>query len=329
MPFRSASPMFPTHYCPPASLRSEGSSPSLRPDDLMSVDTEGDSSDAGASSIDLLLEARVLPGRGRQLFAAIPSLSFADSDNFMDLMSKPALGFVLLATGVLTNCRLMGRSCHTCRSHCMSCGVFDFTDPTSALRFSQLILELSPHFAFATEPVFQNNKFDWHLDNAEISSGNFRNWRDRVAQWVPDVQICREKSPFSCPPTPLPAHRPESATETDLQRQDPTEPEHPKSSRSSSDFTGSSARSSPRTESAATVAWLLDRAILLANWIPFNVFKASLGEEAIEFNDRLVLYDEMCHVWPLSWDAESVHVDASLSRLKKLAVSASEGESTA
>ncbi|KAJ6611598.1 hypothetical protein B0H10DRAFT_353035 [Mycena sp. CBHHK59/15] len=325
----------------PDPLRSEGSSSSLPPGDPMSVDTKSDSSDAGASSIDLPLEAHVLPGRGRHLFVAIPFLSFADSDNFVDLMSsvacqryvwgipEPALGFVLSATGVVMKLVVswVDLATHVVHISCpdsQQCGVFDFTNPTSTLRFSQLILELSPHLAFATEPFFQNNKLDWRSDNAEISSGNFRSWRDRVAQWVHDVQISREKFPFSRPATPSPSPPArgcdrDRCTTISAMPSDPTEPEHPKSSRSSSDFTGLSARSSPRTESAATVAWVLDRAILLATRIPFEVSKASPGDEAIEFNDRLLSYDEMCgHVWPSSWDAESFHVDTSLSRLKSL-----------
>ncbi|KAJ6578995.1 hypothetical protein B0H10DRAFT_2235989 [Mycena sp. CBHHK59/15] len=309
----------------PDPLRSEGSSSSLPPGDPMSVDTKSDSSDAGASSIDLPLEAHVLPGRGRHLFAAIPFLSFADSDNFVDLMSsvacqryvwgipEPALGFVLSATGVVMKLVVswVDLATHVVHISCpdsQQCGVFDFTNPTSTLRFSQLILELSPHLAFATEPFFQNNKLDWRSDNAEISSGNFRSWRDRVAQWVHDVQISREKFPFSRPatPSPSPPARGDGSLASAMPS-DPTEPEHPKSSRSSSDFTGLSARSSPRTESAATVAWVLDRAILLATRIPFEVSKASPGDEAIEFSDRLLSYDEMCgHVWPSSWDARAL-----------------------
>ncbi|KAJ6580310.1 hypothetical protein B0H10DRAFT_1962594, partial [Mycena sp. CBHHK59/15] len=183
--------------------------------------------------------------------------------------------------------RTIPRASECGSQHGAGSGVFDFTNPTSTLRFSQLILELSPHLAFATEPFFQNNKLDWRSDNAEISSGNFRSWRDRVAQsW--------EKFPFSPPATPSP-------------------------SPPARGFTGLSARSSPRTESAATVAWVLDRAILLATRIPFEVSKASPGDEAIEFSDRLLSYDEMCgQVWPSSWDAESFHVDNSLSRLKSL-----------
>jgi hypothetical protein len=62
--------------------------------------------------------------------------------------------------------------------------------PVSTLRFSQLILDLSPHLAINTEPeaLFQNNRLGWRSDIAEISSEKFSNWRDRVGQWIRDVE---------------------------------------------------------------------------------------------------------------------------------------------
>jgi hypothetical protein len=106
-----SSPMDISKECPDSLCSAESSLPTV---DLMRVDTASDSSDAGPPSIDLPLEAHVLPGRGRQFFAALPFLSIADDNNAVDMMtslacqryvwgiSEPAVGFVLSETGVVT-----------------------------------------------------------------------------------------------------------------------------------------------------------------------------------------------------------------------------------
>jgi hypothetical protein len=69
--------------------------------------------------------------------------------------------------------------------------VFDFASPVSALRFSQLVINLSSHFAIISEYTIascENNKLDWRLDTAEIPSENFETWRDRVAHWIRDIE---------------------------------------------------------------------------------------------------------------------------------------------
>ncbi|KAJ7247889.1 hypothetical protein B0H12DRAFT_1303529 [Mycena haematopus] len=343
---------------PYSSCSEQGSEVSLPTIDMMSGDTlfPSECSDTGPPSIDLPLEAHVVPGRGRQFFAVIPFLSIADSNNVVDMMSsvacqryvwgipEPAVGFALSETGVVAKLvvswvDLATHVIHIACADSRQCGIFDLTNPTSTLRFSQLILDLSPYFAFTTEPLFPNNRLDWRSDTAEITSENFTSWRDRVEQWVQDVETSSGKASFSRPPTPPPspptiasdkdisltksnghfASDPRETSSRPLEKElsESTEPEKPRSYCSSSDFIGFgfSAWSPPDTESDAEVTWMLDRTIFLATRIPFDVSKAFPGDEAIEFNDRLAAYDEICDfVWPSSWDA----VDGSLSQSKIL-----------
>ncbi|KAJ7476152.1 hypothetical protein FB451DRAFT_1013038, partial [Mycena latifolia] len=68
---------------------------------------ESDRSSLEAPSIDVPLDAHLLPGRRRRVSAELPFLCFADDDNIVDLMSsvacqrhvwgisRPVVGFVL------------------------------------------------------------------------------------------------------------------------------------------------------------------------------------------------------------------------------------------
>lgn len=79
----------------------------------MSRDSRSHCGDTEVAFLDLPLEAHVIPGRGRQLSAALPFLCIASSDNVADLMAsvacqryiwgnpQPVVGFVLSETGVL------------------------------------------------------------------------------------------------------------------------------------------------------------------------------------------------------------------------------------
>ncbi|KAJ7247886.1 hypothetical protein B0H12DRAFT_1235133 [Mycena haematopus] len=315
---------------PDSSCSEQGSELSLPTVDMMSADTlfPSDSSDTGPPSIDLPLEAHVLPGRGKQCFAALPFLSITDSNNVVDMMSsvacqrfvwgipEPAVGFVLSETGVVAKLVVswVEPATHVIHIACpdsRQCGIFDLTNPTSTLRFSQLILDLSPYLALTIEPLFPNNRLDWRSDTAEITSGSFTSWRDRVAQWIQEVETSSGKASFSRPPTPPPSP-PTIASDKDisLTKSDPretssrpletelsesTEPERPKSYCSSSDFIGFGFLHGDHPKSRATpnISW----------------------DEAIEFNERLAAYDEICgFVWPSSWDTESCQVDGSFTR---------------
>jgi hypothetical protein len=112
---------------------------SLPAGDPMSVDNESHPSGSGAASIDVPLEAHVIPGRGRHLCALLPFLCLADIDHIVDLMSsvacqryvwgipQPAVGFAISKSGTIATLILswvdvatvcLRKKIH--RSHCLT-----------------------------------------------------------------------------------------------------------------------------------------------------------------------------------------------------------------
>ncbi|KAJ7303694.1 hypothetical protein DFH08DRAFT_793843 [Mycena albidolilacea] len=98
---------------PVTAMPEDGSDSSCSQIYPMSVDSESDLSSLGAASINVPLDAHVLPGRGRHLCAILPFLCVADDDNIVDVMSsvacqrhvwgipQPAVGFALSKSGTI------------------------------------------------------------------------------------------------------------------------------------------------------------------------------------------------------------------------------------
>ncbi|KAJ7728319.1 hypothetical protein B0H14DRAFT_3001247 [Mycena olivaceomarginata] len=193
--------------------RSECSPPIASP--TPTEDSRSDRSTSSDLSIDVPLDAHVLPGRGRHFCVVLPFLCFGDQDNIRNLMAsvacqryvwgipEPVVGFALSETGVAaklvlswvdptTNVVHIVCPVHTPDSkQSKPLGMFDFRDAASALSFSQLILALSPQFTAISErakALCESKEFDWRVDNTK-GIQEFTSWEGRVAQWVDEVEM--------------------------------------------------------------------------------------------------------------------------------------------
>ncbi|KAJ7463535.1 hypothetical protein B0H11DRAFT_1922977 [Mycena galericulata] len=249
----------------------------------MSVDSESDSS---VSSIDVPLEAHVLPGRGKHLSAVLPFLCVADKDNIVDLVSsvacqrhvwgipQPAVGFDLW--GTIAKLTVSWVDSDTRMVHVASpgtaLGVFDLTNVAQAVSFAQLVLGLSQDFAAISacaKTGCQNNRFCWRSDGVSSEHSD----QDRVSRRKEDMLV----------------------------------PENPKSHMSSSRYGHSGAvlcwlrdRTSMAAKSATggvveetpqIQTWMFDRLVQTLGRIPFNEARSA---EQMEINGMLTLYGEMC-----------------------------------
>ncbi|KAJ7766884.1 hypothetical protein B0H16DRAFT_1522724 [Mycena metata] len=207
------------HESSSSASSSSSTEPELHP---MSASSESRRSASGASSIDLPLDAHILPGHGRHLCAVLPFLCIAPSDTAVDLMTsaacqrhvwgitEPVVGLVLNDKSVVAALMLswfdpVTHVVHIARANDTDpvLGTFDFTSPVEALAFCHFMLNLSHHFAIISECATscENNTLDWRSDNKQKGSEDFGSLHDRVAQWVHNVQISSGKS-ASLPPTP-------------------------------------------------------------------------------------------------------------------------------
>ncbi|KAJ7159272.1 hypothetical protein C8R43DRAFT_994308, partial [Mycena crocata] len=349
---------------------------SSRDPEPMNLDSGSDDSSTGPQipSLDLPLEAQILPCYGKQVLAALPLLCVTDHNNIVELVSsvacqrfvwgitEPVVGFAVSETGAFAKLVLswVDHITHVVHvvcpahdpdlEHSPPPGIFDFTNPASVLRFSRLVLSLSPQFAIISRQTvtsFENNRLDWRSDNREIPSGNFETWRDRVALWVRDVARSSSKSSFDLPPTPPPS--PPSKKSTVSSDEDmPPKPRSPKdvppkpsdkspsspddqgtgevtklakpkstrSHKSNSDFANVSAEGITNNKDRPdTATWAFDRNVLFSASITFH----QKEEEHIDFNKTLESYKKICgFLWCLSWDAKSCRVPPSLSEFKDL-----------
>ncbi|KAJ7241035.1 hypothetical protein B0H12DRAFT_1326317 [Mycena haematopus] len=186
---------------------------------------DGGSEDSDSLSIDVPLDAHLLPGNGRHKCAILPFFYLADIDNIFDLatsiacqryvwgISQPAVGFALGKAGSVLKLVISWVDPATRIVHiasppiddtsrgCNTTGVWDFSNPTAALSFAQFVLNLSDDVATIFECAkagCENNRFDWRSDN--LPSQDFDSHQERVNRWVHDVDICLRNP--SLPPTP-------------------------------------------------------------------------------------------------------------------------------
>ncbi|KAF7336048.1 hypothetical protein MSAN_02318600 [Mycena sanguinolenta] len=191
---------------------------------------DGENEEDNAPSIDIPLDAHILPGTGRHTCAFLPFIYMADPDNVLDLatsiacqryvwgISQPAVGFVLHNSRSVLELVISWVDPATHGVHIASpltskedptVGVFDFSNPTAALSLAKFVLGLSNDVATiltCATAGCENNRFDWRSDN--LPSQDFGSCHERVHRWVHDVAICRDNS--SRPSTP-PSSSPSAA----------------------------------------------------------------------------------------------------------------------
>ncbi|KAJ7093673.1 hypothetical protein C8R44DRAFT_890586 [Mycena epipterygia] len=301
---------------------------------LMSVDSESDCPRSDASSLDVPLDANVLPRRGRHLSAVLPFFCVADIDNIVELMTtvacqrhvwgipQPAIGFVLSEPGIVAKLVLswVDPATHIVHIACPTTdtaskqpapiGVFDFTNVAAALSFAQLVLSLSDDFAIISECAisrYENNRLDWRSDN--VPSENVGSWKDRVARWIVwQVLVSSSHSPSSPPEgvSPYPSEPSEKPMLSGIGKGKAVshlpEGDRPtiKSHNSSSTFAGVSAKGfdSSDTERADILTWIFDRRVELCGLIPMTG-----TVDSGEINEKIAAYYDMCQfLWPSSWN---------------------------
>ncbi|KAG2358643.1 hypothetical protein BDR07DRAFT_1379277 [Suillus spraguei] len=200
---------------------------------------DSDSCDGSVDSLDLPLQAYMLPGRGRRLSAVVPVLLVADSRNIVSLLCsalyqrhvwgirQPVVGLCCSSSGTIataifgwldSNRSEEGRIpvVHLALAADIgldaSMGVFDFTDTYSAISLAQFILGLRTHFedikgATSIEAVDFLTPLHWRSDlyNFETQSGSQLD--ERVASWTHQSECQRsfsEASSSSSPHAPPP-----------------------------------------------------------------------------------------------------------------------------
>ncbi|KAJ7613594.1 hypothetical protein DFH06DRAFT_1242353 [Mycena polygramma] len=346
------------HEDPPPPMDAVEAEPeSAESSDLMSVDADSEQSSTLASSnsppsIELPLEAHVLPGCGRHHFVALPLLCCAGSDSITDLMcsvacqrhvwgiNEPVVGFLFSPSGVSATLVLSWVDPVTHVVHVVrpvddpphsspGRAMFDFTSPASVLRFAQLILNLSSHFTTISEHTIascKNNGLDWRSDTMKMSSEKFGT--DRVAQWIRDVKTALLTSlPSSASFTPPLIPTPNRAEPSDEEmasksKASLTSPDSGKpatkptrSWKSSSAFAGSSNQGLTQIDKADTLTWLFDRHVLLVTRLPPD----QDIQDITEYKAMLGVYDEMCgYKWSSALTSESCPVDGGLNDVRDL-----------
>ncbi|KAJ6580198.1 hypothetical protein B0H10DRAFT_2099203 [Mycena sp. CBHHK59/15] len=204
--------------------------PSVMEDDIES----SHSSVTSTRSLDVVVEGHVLPGRGRHLDAFLPILCIADSDNIVPLMcsvacqryvwgiSDPVVGFLFSETRAVVRLVVAWIDPVTCVVHIAyaseiaTCaqitelGVFDLADSATALSFAQLVLNLSLHFENinTASATCANNRLDWRADKMTAPPEyDPADWRDRVSQWVHDVETTAVSSSSDNAQSSLPSEQ--------------------------------------------------------------------------------------------------------------------------
>ncbi|KAK0468800.1 hypothetical protein IW261DRAFT_1517436 [Armillaria novae-zelandiae] len=196
-------------------------------------DTSTDPTSAQSSSIPL--DAHILAYWPRPRSAVLPFLCIAGEDDIFDLMSgllyqrcawgvvEPVIGIILSTTGYVGRV-VLGWSEEAIRDPGVlpmvhfayadgtrtdpSIGVYDLTDPGSALKFGQFILSLRTHIEAVvmqcSQPIFK--RLPWRSDTIDDEEcGPEEQWEQRITNWLHSVEGCRHPFPSA---SPLPTLRP-------------------------------------------------------------------------------------------------------------------------
>ncbi|KAJ7714769.1 hypothetical protein DFH07DRAFT_863228 [Mycena maculata] len=280
--------------------RSRSSLPAVSP---MSVDDASASSSSGASSIDVPLDAHIIPGRGRHLCLLLPFLCVADTNHIVDLMSSaacqryvwgippPAIGFALSKSGTTATLVLSWVDLYTDVVHIVCpaqrpnsnqgapLGVFDFTSPSAALSFAQLVLRLSNEFSVVYDRAIvgcENNTLDWRSDG------------------IPPEGFHEQSVALSSGKSLVPSDSPDKSDAT-MER-----------------FAARSAKGFDKNDEgrADILTWTADRAVFMDALI-----ERTTGNDASEITKMVRFYEEMCGFrWPPTWDRNSPpRIDEGLS----------------
>ncbi|KAJ7677146.1 hypothetical protein B0H14DRAFT_2656162 [Mycena olivaceomarginata] len=193
------------------------------------VTSRSSTADSG-SSLDIPLNAHVLPGGGRHFDAFLPFICVADTDNIAELMvsvasqrivwgiSAPVIGFVVSRNGIRAGLVIswadrMTETIHiTCPSpyinfdDATSLGVYNITRCAEALHLSQLVLDLASDFSlFSPDQAVrcEARAFDWRVDNKEDLLRSFDH-QDRMLHWLRDVQMSSGASTLTPTTPPFP-----------------------------------------------------------------------------------------------------------------------------
>ncbi|KAJ7661994.1 hypothetical protein DFH06DRAFT_363345 [Mycena polygramma] len=290
-------------------------------------DSECDASNADIRSLDVPLEAHILPGFGRMHKSAhLPFLCVADSDNIIDLMAsvacqryvwgfdQPAVGFAMSAAGLRASLVLSWVDPTTNIVHVAHpasdtkggiSGIFEFTDAASTLAFAHFVLDFSSTFCTTTSCKGRN--FNWRSDMAAILSRNFSDSWDRVEQWVRDVKASSSEADnisrahvkngtnVEENSAPYPRDGEEAVTSARDSADYPTEPPSHMSERE-------------HERDYHPWPWAFDRRVqFLAACTSLelpNTMKESPRAEVLEINRMVQVYDRMCEFrWCVTWES--------------------------
>ncbi|KAG1777322.1 hypothetical protein EV702DRAFT_969844 [Suillus placidus] len=181
---------------------------------------DSDSCDGSVDSLDLPLQALMLPGRGRRLSAVVPVLLVADSRNIVPLLCsalyqrhvwgirQPVVGLCCSSTGTTAMAIFGWLDSDQSEEGCMAThlalaadirldplmGVFDFTDTRSAISLAQFVLGLRTHFqdikgAVSIEAADSLTPYHWRSDLPDFETQFGRQMDERVASWTHQVHV--------------------------------------------------------------------------------------------------------------------------------------------
>ncbi|KAG2345373.1 hypothetical protein BDR05DRAFT_998507 [Suillus weaverae] len=176
---------------------------------------DSDSCDGSVDSLDLPLQALMLPGRGKRLFAVVPVLLVADSRNIVPLICsalyqrhvwgirQPVVGLCCSSTGTTATAVFGWLNSDQSEEGCMAThlalaadirldplmGVFDFTDARSAISLAQFVLGLRTHFqgvkgAVSIEAADSLTPYHWRSDLPNFETQFGGQMDERVASWT-------------------------------------------------------------------------------------------------------------------------------------------------
>ncbi|KAG2115581.1 hypothetical protein BD769DRAFT_1073401 [Suillus cothurnatus] len=209
-------------------------------DELMySADSDSCDGSGSVDSLDLPLQAHMLPGRGRCLSAVLPVLLVADSNNIIPLLCstlyqrhvwgicQPVVGLCCSRTGTTAMAIFGWLDSDQSEEGCMPAahlalaaddrldplmGVFDFTDTLSSISLAQFVLGLRTHFqdikgAISIEAVDSLTPLHWRPDLPDFETQLEGRLDERVTSWTYQVHVqtsSSEASPSSSPCTSSP-----------------------------------------------------------------------------------------------------------------------------
>ncbi|KAG1741780.1 uncharacterized protein EDB91DRAFT_1279845 [Suillus paluster] len=193
------------------------SSGSEEDEEELMYSADSDSCNGSLDSLDLPLQAHMLPGRGRCLSAVVPVLLVADARNIVPLLSSAL--YQRHVWGILQP--VVGLCCSSTAHLALAAddhlnplvGVFDFTDTNSATCLAQFVLGLRSHFedikgATSIEAVDSLTPLHWRSDLPDFETQFGGRLDERVASWTHHVHVQTSSSEASssstpCTPSPL------------------------------------------------------------------------------------------------------------------------------